>query len=132
LLVWKIRQGLKKHISADRITAYLHWFWKNELEWHFHKEEEMLPKVIDKDHPMMRRMFEEHGIILKQLNQLNGNSSSVELDEFAKLINDHIRFEERELFGMIEQQLNAPDKAALEEALAAQQEKSVWEDQFWM
>lgn len=42
LLVWKIRQGLKNAVNAERISSYLLYFFKEDLEKHFKEEEEFL------------------------------------------------------------------------------------------
>ena len=41
LLVWKIRQGLGKSVNAERISKYVVYFFKEDLEKHF-KDEELL------------------------------------------------------------------------------------------
>lgn len=41
LLVWKIRQGLEKAVNAERISKYVVYFFKEDLEKHF-KDEELL------------------------------------------------------------------------------------------
>jgi hypothetical protein len=42
LLVWKIRQGLNKEVSAERIINYVLFFFKEDLEKHFKTEELLL------------------------------------------------------------------------------------------
>lgn len=41
LLVWKIRQVLEKAVNAERISKYVVYFFKEDLEKHF-KDEELL------------------------------------------------------------------------------------------
>src|SRR5687768_11216171 len=70
MLVWKIRKGLKHGIATERIAAYCHWFWDNHLAGHFQREEDLLPTVLPKDHPLLCRMMEEHDVIQRRVNGL--------------------------------------------------------------
>ena len=42
LLVWKIRQGLAKAVDAERISKYVLYFFREDLEKHFQEEERLL------------------------------------------------------------------------------------------
>ena len=42
LFCWKIRQGLKMNISADRIKKYIEYFWLQCMQPHFLEEENFL------------------------------------------------------------------------------------------
>jgi hemerythrin-like domain-containing protein len=80
-------------------------FFETELAEHFSEEETFLvPPLSNND--LIKRMCEEHKAMKEMFNKLStsehiGNS----LAELGKLLENHIRFEERELFGMIENTL---------------------------
>lgn len=38
LLVWKIRQGLNKAVTAERISNYVLFLFKEDIEKHFREE----------------------------------------------------------------------------------------------
>jgi hypothetical protein len=42
LLVWKIRKGLNKTVDPVRISNYVTFFLKEDLEKHFKEEEQLL------------------------------------------------------------------------------------------
>lgn len=42
LLCWKINEGIKLGVSADRISIYVKWFCDNYLLKHFKEEEDLL------------------------------------------------------------------------------------------
>lgn len=41
LLVWKIKQGIKKSISPERISNYVLCFYEQDLKQHFSNEEKL-------------------------------------------------------------------------------------------
>jgi hemerythrin-like domain-containing protein len=131
MLVWKIRKGIKNGVAPDRIAAYCRWFWDYHLEGHFQREEDLLPTVLPKDHPLLCQMLDEHQVIKRRINGLPDNQvESLEL--FAKSINDHIRFEERLLFGEVEKVATPEQLRKIEEVLNQEETCPVWEDEFWI
>jgi len=39
---WKIKQGIKKNISYERIKNYINYHWDNSQSFHFDEEEKIL------------------------------------------------------------------------------------------
>jgi hemerythrin-like domain-containing protein len=132
LFVWKLRQGISKNIEAARITAFMQWFWQEHLEPHFEKEENALPAVLPPAHPMMQQMYSEHGEIKKLIAVIakNGNYETFEI--VARTVNDHIRFEERQLYGEVEKTASPEQLQHLSEQLKDEPNRAVWEDEFWI
>lgn len=134
LLVWKIRQGLNNNISAGRISDYVLYFFKEDLEKHFAEEEEMLFSHLPVDDIMRRRAESEHQEIYKLVGEIGNNrQDKVLLNELADKLDQHIRFEERELFNHLQNNINP---AALEEIAkrfpnSSKEIDDNWKDVFW-
>ncbi len=129
LLCWKIRQGLSKDIAPKRIKAYVDWFWDTHLKFHFEVEEKHVFPVLANDHPLVIQVLEEH----KQIHALIESKQDVleTLKTLEKVLDDHIRFEERVLFNEIQ---NIATPAQLSEIDLHHNEifTDTWEDEFWL
>lgn len=135
LLVWKIRQGLKKDIPPDRISNYVQFYFDNALHEHFKREELELFARLREDDPLRLRAFSEHAKvyhILDQIKQDNANTSL--LAELALAIETHIRFEERTLFNHLQSNLSKEAIQYLEEHPGIKQGDidDDWKDHFWI
>jgi hemerythrin-like domain-containing protein len=73
--------------------------FQEEVDAHFDKEEiELLPALeACGETELVRRTLAEHGE-LRALNQQLSDPNAETLAHFGKLLYDHVRFEERELF----------------------------------
>jgi hemerythrin-like domain-containing protein len=133
LFVWKIRQGLRNQTDAKMISAFAQWFWENHLKAHMQQEEELLSKYLPPTEEMLQRMLDEHLEIEAQF-EINANIPDATLLELlATTVNDHIRFEERQFFPHVEQQLTMDQLNEL--AASLQKEKPAcakWENEFWL
>lgn len=129
LLCWKIRQGLSNDIAPERIKAYVDWFWDTHLKFHFEVEEKHVFPVLANDHPLVIQVLEEH----KQIHALIESKQDVleTLKTLEKVLDDHIRFEERVLFNEIQ---NIATPAQLSEIDLHHNEifTDTWEDEFWL
>lgn len=131
LLCWKIREGLKKGISEERIKAYTDFFFSTQLQPHFRFEEEQVFPMLGKDHPMRTRAIKEHSR-LRSLFEDDANKDA--FDSIVNELNRHIRFEERELFmelqdTVAEEKLQQLDQ--IEEEITTP-DPDEWEDKFWL
>ena len=131
LAAWKIRQGLAKNIEPQRIIAFVNWFWQQHLQQHFQKEETALMPVLSTSHPLMQQMVQEHRNIERQVQVLNGHGELKNLGLLAQLLTDHIRFEERQLFGEIEKAATSQQLQTVAELLHDESTGAVWDDEFW-
>ncbi|HSB94020.1 MAG TPA: hemerythrin domain-containing protein [Flavitalea sp.] len=135
LLIWKIKQGLANAIRVERITNYILYFFGEYLLQHFKEEEQNLFPKLPADHPLYQRAVNEHEVIydiIYQLRYLKDNGELVKL--FAETLNNHIRFEERELFAYLQQTLPEPELQAItsHHNCHSSDEDSRWQDQFWL
>nr|WP_082855801.1 hemerythrin domain-containing protein [Mucilaginibacter sp. L294] len=107
LFCWKIKEGVKRGVSFDRINYYIRYFWESHLFEHFREEEILLFNQISgrltekarDDHQELADWFKK--IIDDGINCYSGYLT------FIGLLTDHIRFEERQVFPFLEQELPA-------------------------
>ncbi len=132
LLGWKIKQGLKNGTDESTIAEYVKWFWNNHLDEHFREEEEILAPYLPAENSLVSRMFDEH-IAIKKL-ALGDALKKDALLNFAELLTDHIRFEERELFGWAEKVLSPDDLQIIghEISNSRHHESPRWDNEFWL
>jgi iron-sulfur cluster repair protein YtfE (RIC family) len=110
-----LAQLLKKDAPAYKGLPTLHEekliyavkFYKDNLQTHFSKEEEMLEKV-KQYHPEIEKLtaeiINEHYLLTKLFNALDKENNLVNsLDELGRALESHIRKEERVLFPLIQQ-----------------------------
>jgi hypothetical protein len=117
----------KKLKEADRLEeatrAFLD-FWRGDGRRHFRlEEEELLPGWAfhaEVDREGVRRMLDEHLAIRREALRLEaGEATLEEARELGKLLHDHVRFEERQLFPRVEADLDYTDLARLAAAFEA-------------
>lgn len=134
LLGWKIRDGIKKNIPTERINAYTIFFFENELAKHFKEEEKDLFVKLPVDDNLRKRAFDEHAHIYQLIDELKENKQDKNLLlNFADVLDNHIRFEERILFNHIQQLLSAETLKLLEENHSKRKSDAddKWDDHFW-
>jgi len=112
--------------AAQAARGFLE-FWQTEGRHHFRVEEEVLlpgwalHSAVDR--VAVGRMLEEHLAIRRgALRAAAGEASLEELQELGRLLDDHVRFEERELFPIIEEALTPEDLGRLALAIERAEE----------
>lgn len=135
LLAWKIRKGLDKAIERQRISDYVLFSFQSELLPHFRDEEKFLLTQLAANDAFAQRTSQEHAKIeslVSNWKEIVPNEAA--LFQFADLLDAHIRFEERELFTHLQEQLSADSLKALEaiERSTRQDVDSIWPDHFWL
>lgn len=104
LFCWKIRQGINKHIAIERIRKYVHYFWEDHLQKHFEEEESILFNKMQ--HELCEKAYADHATIKSLIEEINRGDAPVEIyTSLADTLEEHIRFEERTLFVLLEQTL---------------------------
>lgn len=104
--------------------AGLQTYWLNEGRAHFRAEEEILFPAFaahfDPHDPLLARALCDHVAIRQRINAIDSHAASelARLRELGGLIREHVRFEERTLFPLIEERLAADELAAVAAALA--------------
>jgi hemerythrin-like domain-containing protein len=133
LFAWKIKQGLKNGTDIKLIAEYVQWFWKNHLEEHFKEEEQILAPHLPADNELLKRMIDEHQEIESMVHINESIPDETLLRNLAQAIDDHIRFEERQLFSYAEKIIPEKELNLIYEQLSkepVQCEK--WEREFWV
>jgi hemerythrin-like domain-containing protein len=102
-------------------------FWKTEGQHHFRVEEEVLlpgwALHCPVDRVAVARMLEEHLAIRRGALRAGAKEASLEeLRDLGRLLDDHVRFEERELFPMVERALAPEDLGRLAIAIERAEE----------
>ena len=62
---WKIKQGIKKNISYERIKNYINYHWDNSQSFHFDEEEKILFPYSDDE--LTQRALDEQKVTPKQV-----------------------------------------------------------------
>jgi hypothetical protein len=134
-LVWKIRYGIKNNISVTRICSYVLFSIVHELEPHFRDEERYLFPLLKTDDPLRTRAESEHKEI-RNLKEciIKDSQYSALFEQFANVLELHIRFEERELFNDIQDTTTKDLLARVGVELVRKNALSdvEWLDQFWI
>lgn len=131
LCCWKIRQGLKKEVELFRIQKYVDYFWNQHLKEHFKEEEENLFPYLKDEFSI--RVEKEHQDLEVLFNEISRNLSIQNLEAFANLLDNHIRFEERQWFPHLEENLTKSQLLEIGKILTEvhSDEQDTYEDEFW-
>lgn len=102
LFCWKIRTGLKLNIDTERIKTYVQYFWQVHMQPHFVEEETIL--FVPVKDAAVQKALDEHADINKQVESIMASSivQSQQLATLADVVDNHVRYEERELFPHLE------------------------------
>lgn len=131
MLCWKIRQGISKGVSFDRIKKYSDWFYKTYMTPHFDAEEKIVYPILGEDDPMVKKMIASR----RRLDKLflgNKKPPEIALSLGEEKLEQHIRFEDRKLFKRIqevasEEQLEQIEKLYKEQTFVENKEDIFWD-----
>ncbi|HSC93180.1 MAG TPA: hemerythrin domain-containing protein [Gaiellaceae bacterium] len=106
--------------EEERLAAaetFLEFFGSETLR-HFRDEEESLFPLLGLDHPEVVRALREHAEIHGEVRRLRalvagGEVAPEALEGLGRLVETHVRWEERELFELIQEAVPAPRLEAL-------------------
>jgi hypothetical protein len=99
---------------------------------HFQKEETALPPILSPSHPLLQQMFHEHEGLKSLIDDVVQHGDLKKLEVLAQAVTDHIRFEERQLFGEVEKAASPEQLQRLSEQLHDEKNAAVWDDEFWV
>jgi len=135
-----LSNGLKKGVATKPMRDFILQFWQDDLLKHFEAEEQVLvpfAKPYATLEPLITRMLLEHQQIVLLINRINNEARAEQLEtikDFADKLEQHIRFEERELFEQLQLTLSAEDMSVLNFAFSSLSEKDFcvrYPDKFW-
>ncbi|GAA0892683.1 hypothetical protein GCM10009122_23620 [Fulvivirga kasyanovii] len=114
-----------------RIKKYTDWFFKNHLQEHFQEEEEHVFPIIGNENPMVKKAIVQH----RKLERLFLDSNDIEraISLIEEELEQHIRFEERQLFNVIQEEATDEQLQHLIEILSREttDPDKKWGDHFW-
>ncbi len=133
LFCWKLKLGLMRKLSLERMIRYILWFEKEHLAPHFDSEEQLIFKS-NKD-PLVKKALDEHREIESLLCKIKKADTKADelIAELSEKINKHTRYEERELFPHLEQTLSAKEleQIGIELAKEPHTADENYDDPFW-
>lgn len=129
LLCWKIRKGFSKGVALKRIKAYSDWFFANHVQPHFRIEEQYMFPVLGNDHEMVKRALAEHRRLERLFNEEKDLERSLSLIE--EELEKHVRYEERELFNVIQEQATTEELQLIAENHNDERFQDNVTDEFW-
>jgi hemerythrin-like domain-containing protein len=133
LFAWKIQQGLANNTPVETIRNYTRWFWANHIKPHFKDEEKVLVKFLPADNPLVQQMIKEHAQIRDLVISLDKEPDKENLKLLAEFINNHIRFEERQLFAYAEEVLTPEQLGQIFNELPHDFScETEWKEEFWV
>lgn len=104
LASWKIRHGLELKTEPKRISDFIINFWEKHLSSHFNAEEVTVFNVIK--HPLIDEALAQHLKLRTLITSISKDCNTEQITGFANLLEQHIRFEERQVFKMLQQELS--------------------------
>lgn len=113
---------LRRVTPADvpAVVARFLAFFVDDAERHFVREEEVLLPAVPLDaEGARRRLLDDHAEIRRRARALGERPDEVSATQLGELLAAHVRFEEAELFPLLEARLSAAQLAAIGRRLAA-------------
>lgn len=133
LFAFKIRQGLKNGASVSKLKQYTIWFWQQHIKPHFYQEEKILLPHFPANHELAIRLSKEHEYIREFILSLDRDADQATFGQLCDLLDDHIRFEEREVFAYLEKTLSETERQEIYQQLEAHPVcAGIWPDEFWV
>lgn len=129
-LCWKIRTGLSRNITIERIQLYVNWFFENHLLEHFKLEEEVVFPVLESNNELVKRALVEHQSLITLFTSESNSKETLEKIEVD--LKAHIRFEERELFTEIQKIATPTQLQKIAEAHSDENFVEYDKDTFWL
>lgn len=119
----RVAQLLRRAEDPDEAASVFLQFWRGEGSRHFQIEEEVLLPLWGEygtvDEAAAARLFREHVAIRQVAASLETGAPSIEqVRALGEQLADHVRFEERELFALIEADLAEENLERLAQAVS--------------
>lgn len=128
IVALNVDKGVKKNIEIDRIAKYIIFQFNDLLIPHFEFEEREVFNFLPKENKLRNIALEQHDELRKTVQNMNSLDDCI---YFARLLRKHIRFEERELFELIQEHVDPDDLIVLENKWSENLTCVNWEDPFW-
>ena len=132
LLIWKIREGLRKNVLPKRIIDFCIHHYDEFTALHMANEEKyILTKLPESDEDRIK-ILSDHAEIKEIIQQLSKNTENKDmLTEFADKLEKHIRFEERTFFPKLQIAFSEELIESMHPIATDLKEPKGWKDSFW-
>ena len=134
LFSWKIREGVRLGVSTERLKDYLNYFMNEHLLDHFEKEETLLFNKVNEQ--VCLQAIKEHDVLKQQVHTINVSPviDTKHFTDFIETLNEHIRFEERVVFPLLEEVLDIQTLNSINDELESSGDvfKDEYTDEFWL
>lgn len=130
---WRLEQGIRKGAEPALMQEYALHFWTEHMQPHFQKEEELLLPMLPVGHTLSQQLEQEHQEIRELINELYDAQELEVLVHLRDVVYNHIRFEERLLFPLIESSADKKELQQLGDFLMEEesQRKDDFSPAFW-
>lgn len=127
LQVWQIRQDITNEVDAVLISRYVLDFFNKDLRGHFKKEEDYLFSQLPVGDLLREQAENEHSELYSLIEMITQKRSDKQLlQQFANLLEKHIRFEERVLFNHLQDTMSAEALEQLLQEMETGNESDQW------
>jgi hypothetical protein len=129
----RIRRGLQHKVSSELLKDYFFWYWRNHIKPHFRHEEDILLPFFPPGNKLAQRMRNEHDMIRELMLCLDEEADTRTLTLIADLIEDHISFEEKDMYTWLEKELTEDQLKLIRKMLEEKpiQNHEPWTNEFW-
>lgn len=116
-----LQKGIKRQAELAAMQEFIQWFWYKDLQHHFELEEVHLVPLQKQYHQLkepLERMVLEHYQLKNIINENALNITYETVQQLRDSLERHIRYEERELFPLIEETISEQQRLAIGKVLA--------------
>ena len=106
------------------------WFYKTYLVPHFEMEETHIFPIIGNDHPWVKKVLDDHKRLTRLFSTPTADVNT--LWQIEETLEQHIRFEERQLFNHVQQVASEAQLNTIEKQHNNEKFKDNTDDPFWI
>ena len=97
-----IRQGIEKSADKNVIRDFVNELYREDLLPHFKAEEDVLVPLFPSQHQYKQVILRDHETLSLLVQRINIQTGYTALQVFSRLLEEHIRFEERVAFNYLQ------------------------------
>lgn len=135
---YRLKAGVEKKADVSHLRDYLLYIWANDLPHHFEQEEQaLIERIRDKEGSQLvvERVLAEHkrfAVLAQEVEAWEGDVFE-KIREFAVLLKEHVRFEERNFFPFVEENTSVEELAKIGAYLRDEHIPAckTWQPEFW-
>jgi hemerythrin-like domain-containing protein len=120
-----LKKGINKKADIEVMQEFIQSFWYKDLHHHFELEEKYLVPLQKHYHRLespLERMMSEHYDLKNIVNEISLNVTYESVQQLQDKLEAHIRFEERELFPLIEAIISENERSTIGSLLSQEKD----------